>query len=551
MPTAMSHKLRESSTSAFREGSGSGSKREVVIIEAGWGSSAYYSEEVLERDIPRIFPIGTKMYLNHPTRREDTERPERDVRDLVGKIVETPRMAGIQSVAVAEIFEHWVPVIDALAKDIGLSIRALGVTEDRDIGGKHGPYATALTEGFSVDFVTEAGAGGSIGELVESARERNSEPVREALDSELHQNLEKAGEERFGSKEPYTYCYVGDIELDKNWVVYRVRPSGEEYTYYKMKFLRNTDGDVELQGDPVEVERETSWITAEEDTDDTPLMEAAIEEAEENPISVEEAEAYFNEFLERDVSKDERVKLAKKGQAIPIKDKDGNIIGGRFPMANCEDVKAAAMSVGRSKQANIKAFIKRVASKLSCPVPFKESGSGRGTQGGRMADGSELSELKESFQQFKKDTEHRLDEADTKVKEADARADRAEDALRLSEAGKIVASVVGEIKGLPQKAQTRAIESVLRQDLPTLSDGKLDESVLKERARTKAKEELEYLGDALGRGRVTGMGESSGGGSFAGNGNGGGEQESTDALTEAFQRLGMPETVAKLAAEGR
>jgi hypothetical protein len=281
--------IREASTRAFREGAGTGSKREIVIIEAGWGSSGYYSETVLERDIPRIFPVGTHMYLDHPTVKEERERPERSVRDLVGTIVEAPRMAGIASVAVCEVFEHWVPVIDALAESIGLSIRAFGVSEEGSAGGKDGPIIQTLTEGLSIDYVTMAGAGGKIGALteaarakvmplIESAREKQPDALKqEALDSELHQNLEKAGEERFASDEPYTYCYVEDIEIDDNWVVYRVRVSGEEATYQRVGFVRNTDGDVALSASSEEVEREISWVNDAEDTDDEPVIAQEVQ----------------------------------------------------------------------------------------------------------------------------------------------------------------------------------------------------------------------------------------------------------------------------------
>jgi hypothetical protein len=177
MPTALQNRIQESGL-AVRPGVpvravGEAQRREVVLISAGWGSSGYYSEEVLSRDIPAIFPVGTHMYLDHPTAQENAERPERSTLDLVGKIVETPRMAGIEAVAVVEIYPHWVPIIEAMKDDIGLSIRAMGVADEGDAGGKRGMVIEKLTEGISVDYVTKAGAGGRIGELVESARDQN------------------------------------------------------------------------------------------------------------------------------------------------------------------------------------------------------------------------------------------------------------------------------------------------------------------------------------------------------------------------------------------
>ena len=48
----------------------------LKIIQPGWGSSGYYPKEVIERDIPKVFPAGTKMYWNHATATEEMERPE-------------------------------------------------------------------------------------------------------------------------------------------------------------------------------------------------------------------------------------------------------------------------------------------------------------------------------------------------------------------------------------------------------------------------------------------------------------------------------------------
>ncbi len=102
------------------------------------------------------------------------------------------------------------------------------------------------------------------------------------------------------------------------------------------------------------------------------LTEALLE----HDVLVAEAE-YEAHVHERDISQDERIALAKKGQAIPVRNANGDIINGRFPMANCQDVKNAAQSIGRGNASNdtLKNFIKRVAGKLSCPVPFASTES--------------------------------------------------------------------------------------------------------------------------------------------------------------------------------
>lgn len=511
--------LRETGTVATA--AAGGSRRQITIIAAGWGSSGYYSRDLLESDGPAAFPEGLHMYLDHPSRSEEADRPERSVKDLAARIASTPRMVDGELVAEAEIFAHWAPVIDALADDIGLSIRAHGTSEAGEAEGRQGPIITAITEGISVDFVTRAGAGGKIGELIESARDS---------------------------------------------------------------------------------------------------------------LTLEEAADLYDTLLERDIPTAERVRLAKKGQAMPVRDGDGNIVDGRFPMANCGDVKNAAQAIGRARGdvAAMKAMIKRVASKLSCPVPFQSASaeSMRETlqstvaeqltaaaqerwanaatfvymddydpdqgwavfcispQGGErsyvqvayeatadgvtlatdtqevrrttayepvtsaatesekeeaeMAETERLAQLEETVRQHTT----KIGELETERDREKDRADRAEEALLARDARDIVREAIAAVEGLSEKAQKRAEDASLppREAIPTKDDGSIDKDKLVETAKAKAEEERTYLEEATGKGRVRGMGPS------------GGEppdEETTKKLTEAFQRLGNSEKAAEIAAAGR
>ena len=52
-------------------------RRKIQIITPGWGSSGYYSAEVLqEAAANKVIPAGTHMYLNHASESERTDRPE-------------------------------------------------------------------------------------------------------------------------------------------------------------------------------------------------------------------------------------------------------------------------------------------------------------------------------------------------------------------------------------------------------------------------------------------------------------------------------------------
>jgi hypothetical protein len=158
----------------------------ICLIKPGWGSSGYYSREVLERDGPKLFKAGLHMYANHPTRTEETDRPERDVRDL-WSVLETdaaydtkgPKGEGLY--ADVKVLPSFQPYAEALAPHIGCSIRALGRAKTGEVAGRKGPVIEALSVARSCDWVTLPGAGGGAVELFEAAREGT--PLAEVLPS--------------------------------------------------------------------------------------------------------------------------------------------------------------------------------------------------------------------------------------------------------------------------------------------------------------------------------------------------------------------------------
>jgi hypothetical protein len=147
----------------------------IRIIKPGWGSSGYYPAEVLERDGPKVFTQGLKMYWDHPTLAEASERPEGSLNNLAAELVSDAKyhandVAGAGLYADAKVFEAYKPAIDDLAAHIGVSIRAAGKGDDGSREGRQGLIISELTAAKSVDFVTQAGAGGQILSLFEAAR---------------------------------------------------------------------------------------------------------------------------------------------------------------------------------------------------------------------------------------------------------------------------------------------------------------------------------------------------------------------------------------------
>jgi hypothetical protein len=151
----------------------------VKLIDPGWGSTGYYSKEVLERDGPKAFRKGLKMFSNHMTPTEEAERPEGRIEDLVAVLASDARWEdngadGPGLYADAKVIESWRADIDALAADIGVSIRAMGKPVYGEAEGRKGPIIEAIAYAKSVDFVTDAGRGGKILSLREAAKQRHT-----------------------------------------------------------------------------------------------------------------------------------------------------------------------------------------------------------------------------------------------------------------------------------------------------------------------------------------------------------------------------------------
>ena len=125
---------------------------------------------------------GTKMYENHFTEAEEWERPEGDVAKLVGKLTsygvyeaDNPEGPGVY--ADVEFYDSYVPRINEIGEDVGLSVRGNGTSEEGEAAGRFGKIVTQLININSVDVVTTAGAGGKLISILESAGPMAGEPI--------------------------------------------------------------------------------------------------------------------------------------------------------------------------------------------------------------------------------------------------------------------------------------------------------------------------------------------------------------------------------------
>jgi cation transport regulator len=149
----------------------------VIVIKPGFGNPVdnhYYPAETLSRDFA-VFE-GVKMYADHQTEEEEKQRPEGSIRQWVASLKNVRFEEGIGIVGDAVIVEPWLQQKLATLRDqkllseMGISIRAAGVGTKGKIDGKETNIVERIMRVRSVDFVTEAGAGGGV-LLYETERE--------------------------------------------------------------------------------------------------------------------------------------------------------------------------------------------------------------------------------------------------------------------------------------------------------------------------------------------------------------------------------------------
>ncbi len=143
----------------------------IKLISPGWGSSGYYSAEMLERDGPAIYKKNAHMYWNHSKEdnRDPTELAAVLTEDSVWK-ADGPKGPGLY--AQAKVFSDYATQVAEKGKHIGVSINAYGKAVEGTAEGRKGKIIQKLTAAESVDFVAKAGRGGEV--ITES--ERRGEP---------------------------------------------------------------------------------------------------------------------------------------------------------------------------------------------------------------------------------------------------------------------------------------------------------------------------------------------------------------------------------------
>lgn len=266
-------------------------KREIWItpIRPGFGNKKdgfYYTKEALKEAVQKGLFNNRKMYANHPPRGEEHKMPERSVWDWVSTLKETtwdevrdePRSR-------VKVYDDrfWSRAQEA-ADEIAFSIRGGGLARPGTAEGRQAKIVESVAQIASVDWVTEAGAGGAIA-FAESAHE------------EFEMDLEKLTLEQLKEARPdlveklQEHAHAGD--------------GGEAKTDARDKESEaaNTDASTEATG--------TDAAASDEDADDT---QAAGADENANPDAAKSDAAADSDSTKEPVTAATETKTEVKSQ---------------------------------------------------------------------------------------------------------------------------------------------------------------------------------------------------------------------------------------------
>lgn len=161
---------------------GETSVREVVLISAGKGNRRdrnFYGPDML-RESTAVFE-GVTSFLNHPTKTEEHERPERDVRDkcgwfsnvrvgrfdgreaLIARFTTSTNSSGGEAKALVESdLEYQRQRVDPDKVFVGFSINAEGPSHEEVMDGETWNVVDKIEYCMSVDLVTFPARGGKV-----------------------------------------------------------------------------------------------------------------------------------------------------------------------------------------------------------------------------------------------------------------------------------------------------------------------------------------------------------------------------------------------------
>lgn len=254
----------------------------ITLIRPGKGASGFYSKESLAQAAEdKVWPRGTQMHIDHDTDLERAERPEGTLRNLAAVLTEDAYQAEDgRLVAEALISSAWAPTITEFKDFIGTSIVApaeVSVREGQRVIERLIPAKTNR-----VDFVTIAGAGGQIDQILESISGR-ALLVQESWNRDLEERLRTAIRDTFGM--PQQSVWLTDFDTDR--VIFNMWDSAREADRYYSQGYEDANGAISFTGDRIEVRRQVDYIPVNSPAAPAGVQESAKTSQEDNVAKVE------------------------------------------------------------------------------------------------------------------------------------------------------------------------------------------------------------------------------------------------------------------------
>ena len=254
--------------------SGTPGKYRIRLIDAGVGSSGVYPAATLQQAASdRIFPKGTRIHLDHPMKASEMAGP-RSVKDWCAVFTEdaayNPDEQSLESAI--RVFKPYRELIDEMKDEVGMSIIALAETSPSSTPGGM-PTVDRLTDGLSVDFVTQAGRGGKILQVLEAA----GMMAQEATTGDRRDQLIKSLRAIYQTEDNYVWIVDFDEEQHLVWF------SAEDGRLWEQGYsVASDDLTVTLDGEPAEVRAVTQYVRVnpEPDTQTQDQTEGAVMDAE-------------------------------------------------------------------------------------------------------------------------------------------------------------------------------------------------------------------------------------------------------------------------------
>jgi hypothetical protein len=499
----------------------------VRLIKAGWSLNGnFYPAEVLKRDGATAWPRGTQAFIDHATADEDYERPAGSVEKLAGIQTEDARWDEASQSLVAEVrlIEPWrTPITDMAQAEaeegipvIGMSIRAYVLADQGEVDGRRGNIVSSIEQGRSVDFVTKPAAGGAILAILESVQTGKLDEAASVgtyLESRLHLALTQ---------------YADDMYADGR------------LTRAERMTLSAAIGDG-LQAWTTRVETDAPQLFQRHRWDDAPELEQTADEAHADDTS---AGASAAASADPSALAALAVEVTEMATELDLIDQ---------VLQNSPSQATANADGSPSTAPN---HPTEGVSTMSGTAPGAQPDQAGTTNGAPVTEEAAaiVASQLEEFRARANSLSGALAEAQSAQRTAEAQRDAAIAEARTykgNEAGRLAvdAALADEANGVPESMYASIaprVHAAVRGNVPMTDDGQVNTEALEALVVASIKAERTYVGQLLesqGVGRPSGLGFSD-----------------PDVMTEEafdkdvaarFQRLGLNESTAHLAAKGR